>query len=281
MSKFFFGGPTSNSDDDEDNLPYPAALPRSDFLGPAFDAPTYLSTLSNRHQTLEDLRTDLRERSQALSKELLDLVNTNYEQFLSLGSDLKGGEEKVEDVRVGLLGFRRGVEDVKRKVTERRTEMEGLLGEKRTVGREIAVGRKLLEVDARLEELEDRLMVASLGRGANGADEEAWSDSEEEDGEGAEAGTEGTRKLHRLVLDFRIVERLSEKIGMGHPFIVAQQPRMQRVRNTLLLDLSTALNQAMSMGESGGKRLSGVASIYSDLDAGGEAVKVLKGLKSR
>ena len=105
MSKFYFGGGSGDvSSDDEDNLPYPEALPRSDFLAPTFDAPTYLSTLSDRHQTLEDLRSDLRERSQGLSKELLDLVNTNYEQFLSLGSDLKGGEEKVEDVRVGLLG---------------------------------------------------------------------------------------------------------------------------------------------------------------------------------
>ena len=126
MSKFYFGGASGSvSSDDEDNLPYPEALPRSDFLAPTFSAPAYLSTLSDRHQTLEDLRTDLRERSQALSKELLDLVNTNYEQFLSLGSDLKGGEEKVEDVRVGLLGFKRGVEDVRGKVRERRGEVEG------------------------------------------------------------------------------------------------------------------------------------------------------------
>ncbi len=102
MSRFYFSGDSASisSADDQDNLPYPEALPRSDFLAPEFDAATYLSTLSGRHQTLEDLRSDLRERSQALSKELLDLVNTNYEQFLSLGSDLRGGEEKVEDVRV-------------------------------------------------------------------------------------------------------------------------------------------------------------------------------------
>src|SRR5580700_8340667 len=117
MSKFYFAGDCGSisSTDDEDNLPYPEALPRSDFLAPNFDALVYLSSLSHRHQTLEDLRSDLRERSQTLSKELLDLVNTNYEEFLSLGSDLKGGEEKVQDVRVGLLGFKRGVEDVRAK----------------------------------------------------------------------------------------------------------------------------------------------------------------------
>jgi hypothetical protein len=287
MSKFYFGGGSGSiSSDDEDNLPYPEALPRSDFLAPDFDAPTYLSTLSDRHQTLEDLRSDLRERSQALSKELLDLVNTNYEQFLSLGSDLKGGEEKVEDVRVGLLGFKRGVEDVRGKVRERKVEVEGLLAEKKDVSRQIALGRKLLEVDARLEELEDRLMVVSLGRNANGVEDDSWSESEDEDDEedtttDSHVGGTSTRKLQRLVLDCRKVELLSTSIGEDHPFIVAQQSRMARVRNTILLDLSTALKQAVPMGEKGKARLIKILSIYGDLGAEAEAVKVLKDLKSR
>ncbi|KAF7866822.1 hypothetical protein EAF04_005664 [Stromatinia cepivora] len=232
MSKFYFGGGSGDiSSDDEDNLPYPEALPRSDFLAPTFDAPTYLSTLSDRHQTLEDLRSDLRERSQALSKELLDLVNTNYEQFLSLGSDLKGGEEKVEDVRVGLLGFKRGVEDVRGKVRKRKLEVEGLLCEKKSVSKDIALGRKLLEVDSRLEELEDRLMVASLGRSPNGL-EDSWSGDEDEDEDEDELVIDGvvngtsTKKLQRFVLDYRNVEHLSTTIGSDHPFIAAQQPRL-------------------------------------------------------
>lgn len=285
MSKFYFGGASGSvsSDDDLDNLPYPEALPRSDFLATTFDAPTYLSTLSDRHQTLEDLRSDLRERSQALSKELLDLVNTNYEQFLSLGSDLKGGEEKIEDVRVGLLGFKRGVEEVRSKVRDRKVEVGGLLSQKKEVGREIALGRRLLEVDARLEELEDRLMVASLGRAVN-SEESTWieSDDEEDEEEGLELdGGSSTRKLSTLVKDCWTVEQLASSVGSGHPFIVAQQPRLQRIRNTILLDLSTALKQAASMGEPGNARLIKILAIYRDFEANAEAVKVLKDMKSR
>ena len=286
MSKFYFGGDSGNiSSDDEDNLPYPEALPRSDFLSPTFEASNYLSTLSDRHQTLEDLRGDLRERSQALSKELLDLVNTNYEQFLSLGSDLKGGEEKVEDVIVGLLGFKRGVEGVRAIVKERKVEVDGLLEEKRGVSKEIALGRKLLEIDARLEELEDKLMVASLGRTTTG-DGESWSDSEDDeddddDDDGLADGGTSTSKLQRLVVSCRQVEFLSLSVGKDHPFIIAQQSRMLRVRNTLLLDLSTALKQAAAMGEDGKPRVMRILSIYRNLDAGTEAVKVLRDLKSR
>ncbi|KAF7940675.1 uncharacterized protein EAE97_006861 [Botrytis byssoidea] len=289
MSKFYFGGGSGDvSSDDEDNLPYPEALPRSDFLAPSFDAPTYLSTLSDRHQTLEDLRSDLRERSQGLSKELLDLVNTNYEQFLSLGSDLKGGEEKVEDVRVGLLGFKRGVEDVRGKVRERKLEVEGLLDEKKSVTKEIALGRKLLEVDSRLEELEDRLMVASLDRSPDGL-EDSWSEDEDENEDedqedlaidGVVNGT-STKKLQRFVLDYRNVEHLSITIGSDHPFIAAQQPRLLRLKNTILLDLNNALKQALSLKLEGGPRLVKIMGIYRDLGAGDEAVKILKDFKSK
>jgi hypothetical protein len=288
MSRFYFGGGSGDiSSDDEDNLPYPEALPRSDFLVPDFDAPTYLSTLSDRHQTLEDLRSDLRERSQALSKELLDLVNTNYEQFLSLGSDLLGGEEKVEDVRVGLLGFKRGVEDVKSKVTERRVEVEGLLGEKKAVSKHIALGQKLLEIDARLEELEEKLMVSSLGRSVNGDDDASWTDSEDEEEDDEDlnpnSGVAGTsiKKFQRLVNDCLHVERLAASAGEDHPFIKAQQSRFLRVRNTVLLDLSTSLKQAASGGEEGKPRLIKILGIYRTFGADTEAIKVLKDLKPR
>jgi hypothetical protein len=289
MSRFYFGGESGSvsSLDDEDNLPYPKALPRSDFLTSGFDAATYLSTLSDRHQTLEDLRSDLRERSQALSKELLDLVNTNYEHFLSLGSNLKGGEEKAEDVRVGLLGFRRGVEDVRGKVRDRGREVEELLGERKGVSGQISLGRKLLEVDARLEELEEKLMVASLGHEVNGVDEDVWSESEddEDDGDGLaiEGRPEGTniKKLQRLVLDCRYVEHLLAIIGPDHPFIVAQGARMIRVRNTILLDLIASLKQAKEMGEAGNPRLIKIMSIYQDLGAGVDAIQVLKDMKIR
>lgn len=286
MSRFYFDGDSGSisSADDEDNLPYPEVLPRGDFLAPNFDAPTYLSTLSERHQTLEDLRSDLRERSQALSKELLDLINVNYEQFLSLGSDLRGGEERVEDVRMGLLGFKRGVEEVRSKVSERGWGVDRLLEEKMRVGKQISVGRKLLEADARLDELEEKLMVSSLGRSDISAAEESWSASEDEDEEdegGADHNGAGTStwKLQSLAHDYRQVEHLQSSIGCHHPYIISQEARMVRVRNTLLLDLGTALKQADPASNLSRSRLLSILKIYSQMDESAEAIKVLKSLR--
>jgi len=90
-----------------------------------------------------------------------------------------------------------------------------------------------------------------------------------------------TAKLQSLVQDYRRVERLADSIGKEHPFLVAQESRMLRVRITILLDLSTALKQAAAMGESGKSRLIKILGVYRDLEAGDEAVKVLRDLKSR
>ncbi|KAL5350518.1 hypothetical protein ACLOAV_004087 [Pseudogymnoascus australis] len=285
MNGFYFGGDSASasSADDEDNLPYPEALPRSDFLVPNFDASDYLSTLADRHQTLEDLRTDLRERSQALSKELLDLVNVNYEQFLSLGSDLRGGEEKVEDVRVGLLGLKRGFEEVRGKIKAKGQDVDGLLSEKSQISKEISTARIMLELDATLEELEENLMMGSVDRQTR---DEVWSDSEDDEDDGEHgsdiaAGGANTRKLQRLVRDYCRVVRMARTAGHEKTFVAAQQQRIERIRGVLLLDLNTALKEANGADDSSRARLVKVMGIYREMDEAAEAVKVLNGSEFR
>ena len=109
-------------------------------------------------------------------------------------------------------------------------------------------------------------------------------DSEEEDDDGEGLDTEdgaSTRKLQRLVADYTQVEQLSTSIGRSHPFIVAQESRMIKVRNTILLDLSTALKQAVGLKDGGQPRVIRILGIYRDLGAGDEAIKILKDLNPR
>ena len=280
-NQFYFGGDstsvTSNEEDADDTIQQ-EALPRSDFLAEKFDASEYLSTLADRHQTLEDLKEDLNERSQSLSKELLDLVNDNYEQFLSLGSDLRGGEEKVEDLRVGMLGLKRGFEEVKSQVTQRRQKVDELLDEKKDIAQQINAGRKMLELDARMEELEEKLMMASLDMTAQ---EDLYSGSEDEGDDGFEVTPEDARvkELRRLVKDYRQMGQLSSSIGQC-AFVIAQTPRADRIRNTLLLDLATELKKAKGSEESSKIRTVQTLAIYREMGESAEAVKVLRDLKS-
>ncbi|OTB00174.1 hypothetical protein M426DRAFT_45227, partial [Hypoxylon sp. CI-4A] len=264
---------SSSSSDGEDDapLPFPTALPRSDFLAPDFDPAEYLSSLANRHQTLEDLRSDLRERSAAISTELLELVNSNYTSFLSLGDELKGGEERVEDVRVALLGFRRAVDEIKGRVKERGSEVTGLNRDLGGVRSEIETGRKMLELDERTSVLEGQLAIGSTRPDSDDSED----DEEEEDELDAAVGS-SSAKLAQLVNDYVTIDELADEIGRETPFVRKTEERLIRCRNTILLDLGTASKEAKKAGERGQAKLLKLMSLYSLLDAQTEAIKILK-----
>ncbi|KAI0376709.1 oligomeric golgi complex component, COG2-domain-containing protein [Hypomontagnella monticulosa] len=264
---------SSSSSDGEDDapLPFPTALPRSDFLAPDFDPAEYLSSLANRHQTLEDLRSDLRERSAAISTELLELVNANYTSFLSLGDELKGGEEKVEDVRVALLGFRRAVEEIETRVKERGSEVGGLNRDLSDVRVEIETGRKMLELDERISALEGQLAIGNIGPDSDDSDEE---EDDEDELEGAVGSS--SAKLAQLANEYVTIDDLANDIGRETPFVRKMEERLIRCRNTILLDLGTASKEAKKAGIRGQAKLLKLMGIYSLLDAQAEAVKILK-----
>lgn len=260
---------TYNSSDDDDfsTLPHPEPLSREAFLAPSFTPETYLRTLHNRHQTLEDLRTELRQRSQQINRELLDLVNSEYEDFLSLGADLKGGGEKVEGVRVGCLGFGREVEGLRGMVGERAGEVGVLLKERKGLVGEMGLGRGLLEVEERIGELEDELGLGAEGRGRGNDEDEDSDDDESENGE--------TGPLKRQCEQFLLIVRMIERIGLEHPFLQAHKNRVDQLRKTILLDLASALRSAKSSGSTG--TILGILKLYAGLGAEKESVRGLKG----
>ncbi|KAI1078653.1 oligomeric golgi complex component, COG2-domain-containing protein [Whalleya microplaca] len=274
---------SANDDDDIDAdapLPFPTALPRADFLAPSFDAAAYLSSpsLAHRHQTLEDLRSDLRERSAAIAAELLALVNGNYTAFLGLGDELLGGGERVEDVRVALLGFRRAVEEIRGRVRERAGEVGGLSRELGGVRAEVEVGRKMVELDERVGLLEGRLAIAGEKTASLESDEESEEEDEDEQDDMPD-GTLGSSpaKLARLADEYTVVEELADDIGREAPFVRKMEERMAKCRSTILLDLATALKEAKKAGVAGQARLLKLMGIYALMDAQAEAVKTLKG----
>ena len=267
-------------DDDEDTLPYPTELPRADFLSPDFDPQVYLSGLRNRHQTLEDLRSDLRQRSQQLNKELLDLVNGNYEEFLSLGRELRGGEEKVEGVRVGVLGFQREVDGVRKTVNSRVEEMGDLLAERKRVRRDVALARALLEVHGRIEDLEHSL---GLGYSADSEDKDALSDGEEDDYEDEDGMNAAEailphipfKKLQRHTIQYLVILRQIDCIGPQQVLLQAQRSKLDEARRTILVDLGSALRAAQSSKRE--EVVLGILRMYDDLGAPEQGLRVLKG----
>lgn len=210
-----------------------------------------------------------------MAKELLDLVNNEYQAFLTLGSDLQGGEEKVEEVRVGVLGFVKGVGGVKEAVVARKEVVAGLVKEREKIRNDKEFGLSLVEINTRIGELEEGLAVTS-----NGATEEDMSDEDSDDDEDAEEeGGQpvlGVGRLERLVHSYLSILQLIEVTDPTHPFLVKQEERLMRINNILLLDLGTSLRQAKSIGLPAKSKLLRIVSLYGAMDEAKEAIKVLK-----
>lgn len=217
----------------------------------------------------------MRSRSQELDKELLDLVNENYQDFLSLGGSLQGGEERIEEVRLGLLGFRRDVEGLRSKVHDRRTEVEALIAERTRIREKIQMGRTLVELDQRLSQLEEKLMLIVV-KPAQSDETHDLVGSETEDESDDDHGLSLSR-LRRHTQQYIYITKLTAKLSTDHPFVENQQKRILGIQQTLLLDLSTALKQANSPKNKQSEKILKLLEIYKDMDEISEAMKVLKG----
>lgn len=196
----------------------------------------------------------------ALSKELVDLVNDNYTDFLSLGDKLKGGEDRIEEIRVGLLGFQRDVTGVRNLIQQRSLDIQTLLNEKREVRKQIRNARNLLEIDERLEELESQLKLVITQDTAVSPmirvnpderlgdfndwpeewlrdDDEAIIFDEQEDIDTPHVPAHVAAGLQK----FEAVQVLARKCGEHNPFVQAQRDRVSHIRDALRRDLEIAI----------------------------------------
>ncbi|KAI5841185.1 oligomeric golgi complex component, COG2-domain-containing protein [Morchella snyderi] len=277
MSRFYFGSDSDSDNDNADSLPFPAPLPREAFstdIDAPFSPTAFLTTLRHRHQTLEDLRAELRTRSKDLEKELVELVNRDYVDFIGLGSSLNGGDGRVEDLKMGLWGFKRDIEGVVGRIGEVVEEVERELKAREDIRADKTIARTLLALSQRLDELSSLLLLD----GSTPAD----SASLLFDGDGDEGGAGGDGltsigRLRKIVSGYRhVVQHLLPHVPAHHPFLKAQLPRIAKVKNTLLLDLRSALKES-KLGDV--EKTIVVMGFYADLGAESDAVKVLREMK--
>ena len=185
----------------------------------------------------------------------------------------------MEEVRVGLLGFRKEVSGLKEHVQNREHEVEALVNQKIEIRKKIAVGRQVIAFEEGLRSLEEALVIEAKTAPDSDSDEEDDEDEDEEDDEDDQDSLAGVSiaKLKRHVLQYRVAQEQGKKLG-EHPFVLAQAPRMAKVRSTLLMDLSTALQQAK--GAKASNRVLKIVQVFGDMGEASEAVKVLKESKA-
>lgn len=166
---------SSTNANNADSLPFNAPLSHSIFLTEPFSASSFL--LSRKHMSLEDLRSELRSYLAILRADLVAIINSDYEDFVSLGGARllgtsssaistsnvpgKGAEEDTLGLRM-----RGPLERCGNEVSDAREELATLQGKLRTaMDRRDAIRerkmqcRKLLGVNEQIAKVEEMLLI--------------------------------------------------------------------------------------------------------------------------
>ena len=199
-------------------------------------------------------------------------MNDKYQDFLGLGDNLKGGEEKIEDVRLGLLGFRREIDTLHQVVAARHKEVAQLIEQRKQIIRIQRLGRTLLDIDSRLSGLEDSLHLNNTSNSAEESLDLDFLDSESDsDGD----STISIGRLTYRIQQYVQVRRLIDK-GGTHPFLVKQEPRILQIKQTLVLDLNNTLRTLRTSPKQPQDKILKLLTLYGDLGEDAEAIKIVK-----
>lgn len=151
-----------------DDAPLEALLPLSHdhpLLG--VDDPAQWSVdeflLSRSHVPLEELRGELRDYLARLREELGELINDDYEEFISLGLGLRGEGERLSALRQPLEELKGEVQHIQDSLSSSKGVVESLLSERTEIRKQKELIDLLLHLTDALERTEGLLGLANVG----------------------------------------------------------------------------------------------------------------------
>ena len=179
---------------------------------------------------------------------------------------MKGQGEKVEELRVGVMGVRREVEQARNTLAEREQEVGRALEERKAVSREIETARRLLAWEDRINRLEARLEGGEV----------EWDSEEASDEDESEGRLEW---LKRRVRDHGEVKRDAERLDMDHPFVGGQFGRVVNCGDSIRAELRNELKERKNTSDDSG--LLDCLSLLGKVGGEREGVKLVKIGKGR
>ncbi|GAB2240908.1 hypothetical protein Droror1_Dr00021426 [Drosera rotundifolia] len=211
------------------------------FLSPTFSAPTYIADLRT-FVPLETLRSHLRSHLSNLQRDLIDLINRDYNEFVNLTTNLVDVEGVVVRMRAPVVELRGKVEEMRRGLERELVKVRDGLTEREEAARAREVVELLLDtfhVVSKVEKLIQEL--PSVPKDLPNGDSSATDQSHLSNGisQHGESGS-NTRETQSMLLE-RIASEMNRlKFYMAHakdlPFVQNMEKRIHSA--SLMLDSS-------------------------------------------
>ncbi|KAF8893790.1 oligomeric golgi complex component, COG2-domain-containing protein [Infundibulicybe gibba] len=124
--------------------------------------------LSRSHTSLADLRAELRDYLSNLKEELVKLINDDYEDFISLSTDLKGEGERLSTLKLPLEYLKSQILESKNELSAIQDAIQEKLEDRATLRGEKALLSLLLKISESVTRLESLLTITSPDEGMEG-----------------------------------------------------------------------------------------------------------------
>ncbi|KAF9093242.1 Conserved oligomeric Golgi complex subunit 2 [Mortierella sp. GBA35] len=207
----------------DSDFPLSSGIDRAALIAADFDTDEFLS--ARRHLPLEELKSQLIAHMKELKTELVELINSDYADFINLSTNLNGVDRMMEDLRKPLDRMKDDAIAVKSNLESVVGSLEQKLEHRAEIREKKASLQLLLNISESVAKVEGLLQISTSSEVAAGLRE----------------GNESVAKrLERVAIEYNQMQYLVSK-GASLPFVTNIDWRLVRIKETMSENLSTVL----------------------------------------
>ncbi|KAF9145924.1 Conserved oligomeric Golgi complex subunit 2 [Linnemannia schmuckeri] len=250
----------------ESDFPLSTGIDRAALIAADFDTDEFLS--ARRHLPLEELKSQLNSHKKELKTELVELINSDYADFINLSTNLNGVDKMMEDLRKPLDKMKDDAVAVKSNLESVVRSLEQKLEHRAEIREKKASLQLLLNISESVAKVEGLLQISSGSETASGLRDGNESISV-------------AKRLERVAIEYNQMQYLVTK-GASLPFVTNIDWRLVRIKETMSENLSTVLRACIHPSQltdadavSNKESLTQCLRTYALIDQTAEAEKVI------
>ncbi|KAG0252109.1 Conserved oligomeric Golgi complex subunit 2 [Actinomortierella ambigua] len=237
-------GHPSEANGDEFSLSI--GIDRAALIAVEFDTDEFLS--ARRHLPLEELKSQLIAHLKELRTELVELINSDYADFINLSTNLNGVDKMMNDVHRPLVKMKDSALTVQSSLNSVVGTLEQKLAQRAEIREKKQTLQLLLNISESVSKVESLLRIST----SSSSNDSGGGDNSEDPGlEGDEQQQENistAKRLERVASEYNQMQYLVSK-GAGLPFVANIDWRLVRIKETMSDNLSNVLKACLHPSE--------------------------------